>query len=394
MEKDKGNTQETKRYDQRDGLIYRALLKPGTKEYDIYYEMHPDLERVDDKTRVYLDPILSYEQRLRRFPTERVPDAWIRGSRTLIANLLEDAVDGPVREEKIEVDPAEISRKIKGFAKYLGAGMVGITKLNPAWVYSHSANLSAGDWGKPIDQLYKYAIVMAFPQDWDLWLTGANPTIPAYVDSGHRYSLMAAVAVRLAAAIRDMGYPARAQMHSNYTCLMPPLAVDAGLGEQCRIGICITKEYGLAFRLCAVTTDLPLIPDPPTNLGIEDFCSKCTKCADACPAGDISKGDKVEVNGLRVWKQDVYKCFHYWNTRGVSCTTCRRVCPWSKPRTIFHRSVANLAINVSLVRRFLIWADDVVYGKNPRYYPPPKWLQSEEQKVSLARRFLYLFDHM
>ena len=175
---------------------------------------------------------------------------------------------------------------------------------------------------------------------------------------------------------------------------MPPLAVDAGLGEQCRIGICLSKEYGVAFRLCAVTTDLPLIPDPPANLGIEDFCNKCFKCVDACPSGALTKTDKVEINGMGVWKQDVYKCFQYWNAKGVSCNICRRACPWSKPRTLPHKLIANVAQHVPPLRRFLIRADDVVYGKKPRYYPPPEWLQGEKHNMSLGRRLLYRFDHM
>lgn len=129
-----------------------------------------------------------------------------------------------------------------------------------------------------------------------------------------------------------MGFPARAHIRSNYTCILPPLAVYAGLGEQCRTGICLTKEYGLAYRLYAVTTDLPLAPDLLVNLGIEDFCNKCTKCADACLPGAISREGMIEINGFRVWKQDVYKCFRYWNSKGASCTLCRRVCPWRKAR--------------------------------------------------------------
>ena len=235
---------------------------------------------------------------------------------------------------------------------------------------------------------------MGFPHTWDFWLTSAKTSIQSYMDDWQNYNTMASAAVRLAAAIRDMDYPARAHIQSNYTCILPPLAVDAGLGEQCRIGICLTKEYGLAYRLCAVTTDLPLAPDLPVNLGIEDFCNKCTKCADACPPGAISREGMIEINGLRVWKQDVYKCFRYWNSKGVSCTICRRVCPWSKPRTFPHKVVATLGQHIPQLRSFLIWADDIVYGKKSRYYPPPEWLQTEEQKIGLGRRLLYLFDHL
>jgi reductive dehalogenase len=271
---------------------------------------------------------------------------------------------------------------------------VGITELNQKWIYSHHGYPNTEGWGKPINLTNKYAIVMGFPHTWDLWLTNAKAGISGYMDDWHFYNLMASTAVRLATAIRDMGYPAQAEIQSNYSCLMPPLAVDAGLGEQCRIGVCLSKEYGPAFRLCAVTTDLPLVPDQTTNLGIEDFCNKCTKCADACPAGVISKGDKIEFNGQMVWKQDVYKCFRYWNSRGVSCSICRRACPWSKPSTFPHRAVANIAQHLSAVRPLLIRADDVVYGKKPRLYPPPKWMQNDGQEMNIGKRFQYFFDRL
>lgn len=388
------STQQIKRYDQRDALPYRSRLKSGTKEYEIYYAMHPELEKMDEKLRIHFNEAAEYQLRLKMFPEERLANAWVRGTKLATNYMLRNDVDGQVIEKRIEVDPADISWKIKGLAKYLGAGIVGIAKLNQAWVYSHYGYPYTAEWGKPVNLPHKYAIVMGFPHSWDLWLTSAKTTIPGYMDDWQYYNLMASTAVRLAIAIRDMGYPARAQIQANYTCLLPPIAVDAGLGEQCRIGICLSKEYGAAFRLCAVTTDLPLVPDQPTSLGIEDFCNKCTKCADVCPSGAISRGNKSQVNGLMVWKQDVYKCYRYWNTKGVSCNICRRACPWSKPRTFPHRVVANLAQHVSPVRPFLIWADNVVYGKEPRYYPPPKWLQGEEQKMGLGKRLFYFFDHL
>ena len=368
------NPQEVKRYDQRDALPYRSRLRQGTKEYDVYYGMRPELEQLDEKIRVHFDELAAHEVRQKLFPQSKLSTAWLLGTKKSVAYLLKDAIDGPVHTEKLEVDPAAISWKIKGLAKYLGAGRVGITRLNPRWVYSHHGYPYTDDWGKPIETVHQYAIIMAFPQTWDLWRSSSQAGIPNFTDEWHFYNIMAATAVRLALAIRSMGYPARAEIQSKYNCLLPPMAVDAGLGEQCRIGICLMKDYGLAFRLCAVTTDLPLVPDPPARLGIEDFCQKCTKCADNCPSGAISRDDKVEVDGMSVWKQDTYKCFRYWNAKGVSCSICRRACPWSKPQTWPHNVVANLSQHVPLLRRFIIQCDDVVYGRKPKQHPPPLWM--------------------
>jgi len=37
------------------------------------------------------------------------------------------------------------------------------------------------------------------------------------------------------------------------------------------MGYLITKELGPGVRIGAVTTDLPLIPDKPVDIGVEDF---------------------------------------------------------------------------------------------------------------------------
>ena len=53
----------------------------------------------------------------------------------------------------------------------------------------------------------------------------------------------------------------------HYTAILPPLAVDAGLGEVGRLGYLMTKEFGPRIRLSAVTTNLTLVPDKPVDNG-------------------------------------------------------------------------------------------------------------------------------
>jgi len=61
--------QQIKRYDQRDALPYRSRLVPGTKEYEIYYTMHPELEDMDDKSRIHFDESAASEMRLKMSST-------------------------------------------------------------------------------------------------------------------------------------------------------------------------------------------------------------------------------------------------------------------------------------------------------------------------------------
>ncbi|MBW2000041.1 MAG: 4Fe-4S dicluster domain-containing protein, partial [Deltaproteobacteria bacterium] len=124
---------------------------------------------------------------------------------------------------------------------------------------------------------------------------------------------------------------------------------------------------------------LPLVPDKPIDFGLQDFCSKCKKCARECPSGAISSGDKVFYNGYERWPLDVEKCasMRIGNKAGASCGVCMTVCPWNKPFTPFHRFIMWTMRNVPVARRFAIWGDDLLgYGK-------PKledkwWLDLEE----------------
>ena len=122
-----------------------------------------------------------------------------------------------------------------------------------------------------------------------------------------------------------------------------------------------------------VTTDLPLVPDKPIDFGLQDFCSKCRKCARECPAQAIPFGDKVLYNGYETWKPDVEKCTKYrvTNLKGSACGRCMKMCPWNKEGLLAHRLAMWAAIKLPFARRFLIWLDDALgYG---RRNPVKKW---------------------
>jgi reductive dehalogenase len=142
----------------------------------------------------------------------------------------------------------------------------------------------------------------------------------------------------------------------------------------CRIGDIVLNPYlGPRFKAAVVTTDLPLTPDRPIDVGVQDFCSKCKKCARECPSGALSFGDKVIDNGYERWPTDVEACtaMRVGNKRGSGCGTCIKVCPWNKPYTPFHRAVGWAVRHSSLARSFAIWGDDFLgYGK-PK--PENKW---------------------
>lgn len=374
------STPQIERLDERDIVFARALLVPGSKEYQEYYRKHRDLEEKDKKLRVYFDPVKSHEARKALFPDKKLAQVYSHTA-LMMVRMLADKVFGPVTpfvKEKFEVsDPVKMATKIKQLAKWLGADEVRIAELNQKWVYSHVGRAMYGDekWGDPVVLPHKYAIVFSFPMTYDLLLGRGDPGPANFMDIGNIYVRLALVAVRVAAIIRDMGYDARAQITSNYRAMLVPAAIDAGLGELCRIGILLTKKYGPAQRLAAVTTELPLAVDKPADIGVQDFCSKCTKCADACPAGAIPKGEKELVRGVWKWNADGYKCCSYWNRTGISCCRCMAACPWTKPRTMIHRAISEIASRAAFIRPFLIQADNLVYGKEKKPRGLPDWLE-------------------
>jgi len=378
------------RFDERDAVFAREQMIPGSPEERAYHVMHPELVGVDRRLAAFTKGRAD----ARSQEEDWMGAAFYSATFGPVAALAQpDMVDGPVSPQKVEGEPAEMARRVKKLARYLGADLVRIGPLNPAWVYSHRGRrpffegyranppLFVGipdgyrdvKWGAPIEIPHQYAISMAFAQDNRLMRT--NPSPVSNLEVGQVYARSALASVQLARYIRALGYSARAHHLRNYGVLVVPVAVDAGLGELARSGYLITKELGLNFRLACVTTDLPIALDRPVDLGIQDFCQKCLKCAENCPPRAIPRGDKVVVRGVRKWKLDDVKCLLYWRQIGSACAICQVVCPWSKPRTLFHRFVAEIAIRVPAARRFLVWADDLVYGANFEPRPEPDWVK-------------------
>lgn len=259
-------------------------------------------------------------------------------------------------------DPEAMARHMKETAYFLRADVVGICKLPPYAVFTHGKHD-----GAPVDLNHKYAIAILIDQDWRTasafnghdWISNSMSFLS--------YSTSGFIACILADYIRRLGYPARAHHAMNYQVAVPPILLWAGLGEMCRIGDVVLNPFlGPRFKAAVVTTDLPMIPDKPIDFGLQDFCSKCGKCAEACPSQSISYGDKIMHNGYEKWDNNVAKCtaMRVGNQHGSGCGTCIKVCPWNKPYTPFHRTVNWSMRKFPALRKIGIWADELLgYGK-------------------------------
>ncbi len=136
------------------------------------------------------------------------------------------------------------------------------------------------------------------------------------------------------------------------------------------------------FKAAVVTTDMPFFPDKPIDFGLQDFCSKCKKCARECPSGALSSGGKEMCNGYEKWPVNVEQCAKMRGGKrnnGAGCGTCIKVCPWNKPYTPFHRAVGWAMRNSAIARSIAICGDDLMgYGKPD--YSKKWWLDLADLK--------------
>ena len=232
---------------------------------------------------------------------------------------------GPaVRKEPATEKPPrsaeEWTTAAKSFAIHHEADLVGIAATDESWFYE----------GYPAD--LPYILVFALRMDFDMLnqqpSTFDNPI--AQVEVANQYNRGARAAAATANWIMAQGY--RARMHAGpwvHGLNLIPAAIAAGMGELGKHGSLINRQLGSSFRLAAVETDLPLLPDRPDVFGADDFCTRCKVCTEACPPGAIHDA-KGMVRGVHKWWVDFDKCIPYFNET-FGCAICLAVCPWSMP---------------------------------------------------------------
>ncbi|MDJ0764122.1 MAG: reductive dehalogenase domain-containing protein [Myxococcota bacterium] len=355
--------------DERDALFHRFhRIAPGTPEFTAYYKKNPEKLAFDDKVR---------EMPMMAEPGSRTYDplsspmqvACFEFTAGIGADL--EWSPEPMTGTPIKATAVQFTRRIKGFARYLGAASVGCTALNPAYVYSHIGR-SPGTWGAPISLDHPNAIALSVEMCHDMLCHA--PDAAATTETAFKYAEVGKVAMILAKYINLLGYEARAHIDANYRVMCVPIAADAGLGELGRLGLLITPDHGPRIRLAVVTTDLPLVYDNPTPFGVQDFCTFCKKCADICPSGSVDKGDKALHAGAMKWQTKMDTCYRYWRIAGSDCALCVKVCPYAHPKNPVHDAVRWMIQRNHSIRRLALWGDDLAYGRRPnREYPLPDW---------------------
>jgi ferredoxin len=365
-----GNDTPAKRIDERDIMFARHRLVPGSDNYENYYAMRPENKALDDTTRAK-PGLLSPRAKLANEVLFASPEASF-----MLTEVMGEMVEGTVSEKRIDLPIEKMTSYVKGLARYYGALEVGITLLQPYHVYSHIGR-GPGIYGAEISLDHSHAI--AFTVEMEYEMVGANPTPAGVMESARQYVEAGRAAVQLAAAIRQMGYPARAHIDGNYRVIAPLVARDAGLGEIGRMGLLMTPHEGPRVRLGVVTAKLELMPDKRTpSAAMIDFCTICKKCAENCPSKSIPFGEREEINEVWRWRIDPETCFRYWNVIGTDCGICMKVCPYSHPNTPPHNALRWGIARSGFLRRGALWMDDLFYGKMPARKEPPEWARVPE----------------
>lgn len=291
-------------------------------------------------------------------------------------------------------NPAATARLIKKVSYEFGSVLTGITRLNPDWVYAYPSKRRGFPMHERLEvpEHWQYAIVVGTPMSWDPMF--ANPN---YGTSEDAYSKSRIVAFRLASFIKKLGYAARPHTPgTDYDLMVPPILVDAGIGEQGRHSIVVTPELGSNFRPAIVTTNLPMGTDRPIKFGVAEFCQNCKICAEQCPSGAITTGAPEVIRGYRRYPLHSSKCFRFWNSKlgSMGCRVCVAACPYTRKSNWVHRGALQVTAHdptglahralTGLQKRFYPGQNAQDYyaaclgGKNASYRPPPWWLRTED----------------
>ena len=290
--------------------------------------------------------------------------------------------------------PALASEFIKEIAHRYGATLVAITKTNPDWIYSEGWRGCPQDYDfSQMPAHWEYAIVVGVPMEWDTIMSS-----PQGSTSYEGYDRVSTAALRLENCLKYLGYPARTHSpFANYDLIVPPHAIEAGLGEVGRTGYCITPELGGNCRMAVVTTNLPMEIDRPISYGVEEFCKKCKLCAESCPSGAISMEDNYDgmvLRGYEHWYINNGACYNYWRESlgPMGCRLCVATCPFSRKdnwlhdvaRTLEPRDPTGLVSSglLFLQKNFFDYPEAIDYRRQPdgtfaSFRPEPTWLHSD-----------------
>lgn len=381
-------TSDFRGFDQHNDMFSRGLWDPkfANKLTMRFYRSYvKPLERVRDE-----DGFSREDFAIRNGP-------WVITEMLAEMHKGEDRRDGFTDEFKpylpTKVDPAEFSSpelaasRVKAVAKIYGANLVGITAYDPRWTYrsKFSGRQLAS---KPVEVPHEVTSVIVVGKSMKYDLVRMSPTATAGTSAAAGYAEDAVTLLALAQYIRSLGFMAIA--NQNDTNLAVPYAIQAGLGEYGRNGLCITPEYGPRIRFGRILTNMPLAHDRPISFGVEATCAVCRRCANNCPPQAIDHGEpstycfnRSNISGIKKWTTDGEKCFKFWVLKGSDCANCIRTCPYNKDFTKLWSKILRILLRTPL-RKIALSIDD--WTRLHDQIKPSSWWNSTNGKFDTMGR--------
>jgi epoxyqueuosine reductase len=186
---------------------------------------------------------------------------------------------------------------------------------------------------------FPFALSWAIPMNPQIMVSIQNGPNQAYADEYARVNNhINQLSVALAAKIKARGFRAKPLAASDRTDTInikgdfphKTAATRAGLGWVGRHCQLITRPFGSWIRLGTVFTDIELPCGPPME---RNFCGRCMRCVEACPARalkgsawypGVSREEIMDVLACDRWKKEHYYQFH----KGHICGVCSAICPY------------------------------------------------------------------
>jgi ferredoxin len=243
--------------------------------------------------------------------------------------------------------PADVAREVAAFVARYAAGHldaraveIGYTPVQWDHVYT-DGNLTL-----------PHVIVLGLPMRYGETMTA--PQARAGEEVTRNYMELGGLTLALSRWLRDTGYAAqphhpRGDASMRCEALFIPHAVAAGLGELGRHGSMISRASGPRIRLSLVATDAPIPGAAPAALGVEEFCTWCTRCVTACPVDAIPE-QRVTVRGSYRFIVDTTACLPYF-AQTDGCGICIAVCPYNRPTAPAAAKFADQVRDLEWVRR-------------------------------------------
>ncbi len=188
----------------------RVKIEEDKRPYEVadYFERFPEANMIF--ARVYKDPSFQHYQKGVYHSSESVVRKRIAGYGRLDLELsiatwklydsrfnASDAYDVKQHKSKrpqrrLKADPEILTQHIKRVARFFGASLVGVAKLDRKWIYQTNIE------GEPydIDESIMFAVVMAVEMDYDK--INSSPAFAASVATALGYSKMAFLEIELA----------------------------------------------------------------------------------------------------------------------------------------------------------------------------------------------------